>query len=370
MVQGWNWRRAGQQLMATALGAVALVSYAPVQAAPPIDQWRWFEVEVLVFRHNDAGTSDEQFPWQGPRNDLQFQYDLISPELTTDFTAVVAELPECEAPALRPDFSVATIFCRKPYELDPALPFNQQRQQQALALEDRLPRTVFDGQAQEVGSATAPFLAPAEQLELAEMRQQLVRRGTATPLLHLSWYQPVFSQNDAYKIRLFGGENYGKTFSPEGYLYQDASAEDSFTSAALVHRIEQMLAAQQQGQLHFTGRAHDRPIAPPPASVTRPNQPTPVWELDGTLQIYLVGNYLHIASDLELREPHAVNWQPASLATQAETTLAPHDANLFLRSFKLEQLRRVISHETHYFDHPKLGVVVQIRRTGLSARRY
>lgn len=369
MGQDWNWRRMGQHAMASALGALALVSLAPAQAAPPIDKWRWFEVEVLVFRHNDAGTSAEQFAWQGPSSDKAFQYDLISADLTTDFTAVIAELPECEAPPLRPDFAVSNIFCRKPYELDPALPFNQQRQQQALALENRLPQTVFDGAPQDLATATAPYLAPAQQLELVEMRQQLSRRGTATPLLHLSWYQPVFSQDDAYKIRLFGGENYGQRFSPDGYLYTP-EGEQEFTSTALVQRIEQMLAAQQQGQLQFSGRAQDQPLAPPPAVVTPPAQPTPVWELDGTLQIYLVGNYLHIASDLELREPHAVNWQPASLATQAESALEPRDAHLFLRSFKLEQLRRVISHETHYFDHPKFGLVVQIRRTGLSARRY
>ena len=34
---------------------------------------------------------------------------------------------------------------------------------------------------------------------------------------------------------------------------------------------------------------------------TEPNS-KPVWELDGTLHIFLVGNYLHIKGDFNLRE--------------------------------------------------------------------
>ena len=94
-----------------------------------------------------------------------------------------------------------------------------------------------------------------------------------------------------------------------------------------------------------------------------------MWELDGTLHIYLVGNYLHIDSDLELREPQRVQFNQRELAAQIEQALQPQLDSKFLRSYRLNQLRRVISHETHYFDHPRLGLVVQIRRTELSARR-
>lgn len=195
--------------------------------------------------------------------------------------------------------------------------------------------------------------------------------------MHLSWYQPVFGIEQNYKVRLFGGVNYGKTYAPSGYPY--APEEDEFVAfeadaaanddATLTERLAELVQLQQQSALHFTARSEDQPVAPPPL-LQRPERPEAVWELDGTMHIYLVGNYLHIASDLELREPQQVLWRPASLAAQAEQALQGETSGTFLRSFNLAQLRRVISHETHYFDHPKLGLVVQIRRTDLSAPRY
>lgn len=98
--------------------------------------------------------------------------------------------------------------------------------------------------------------------------------------------------------------------------------------------------------------------------------PNQVWELDGLLHIYLVGNYLHIDSNFNLREETLAKEATPNMAAQAEHALQGKVTEQeFLRAYKFSQVRRVISHETHYFDHPKMGIVVQIRRTDKSARR-
>ncbi|WP_258240530.1 peptidoglycan binding protein CsiV [Pseudidiomarina homiensis] len=361
------------QLLQRCIAALVLAVTVPSVAASVTlpnqskDKWRWFEIEVLVFKHSPTETVAEQFPWQGPSSFTDAAYNPLVDYYVPEITGALAGLPRCAPPSLDESFSTAALWCVQPAELDPLLPQNWQRRERMLASLARAPAQVIDGLGGDVTKAKLPYIAPAEQFELAEMRQQITRRGVGTPLLHMSWYQPVFGLEDGFKVRLFGGQNYGERFAPSGYLYSNDDHE--LTPNELAQRLELLLAQQQDTQLQFSARSEDQPLAPPPFLIREADAPA-VWELDGTLHVYLVGNYLHIASDLELREPHAVNWQPAALAAQAERALQPRSDGEFLRSFKLEQLRRVISHETHYFDHPKLGIAVQIRRTDLSARRY
>lgn len=378
MAVGSLWQRLHQLSKTTLVLAAVLGSQAVLaQQQPDRDTWRWFEVEVLVFAHTNSEPEAESFSWQGPSAPEHVQYDFLTHYFAPDIHPAIVTLPECKVPGIVPTFDRDSILCARPLELSQWLPMNWHRPERAIALLDRAPEQVVDGPGGDVKNATNVFLGPEKQLELSDMRLQIVRRGVGKPLMHLSWYQPVFGIEQNYKVRLFGGVNYGKTYAPSGYPY--APEEDEFVAfeadaaanddATLTERLAELVQLQQQSALHFTARSEDQPVAPPPL-LQRPERPEAVWELDGTMHIYLVGNYLHIASDLELREPQQVLWRPASLAAQAEQALQGETSGTFLRSFNLAQLRRVISHETHYFDHPKLGLVVQIRRTDLSAPRY
>ncbi|KFZ30015.1 hypothetical protein IDAT_02735 [Pseudidiomarina atlantica] len=376
MTQGWYRKPIATAALAGWLAVSSFTQVAKAQQLPEQDLWRWFEVEVLVFAHRDAGDTVESFPWQGPQRYQDYVYNPLPSVFVPDITALLADLPECATPTVIPEFNRERLLCAAPWELDPWLPMNWQRQERMLRELAAAPADVINGPGGEVKNAAAPFLAPASQLELSETRQQLVRRGTGTPLLHLSWYQPVFGADDEYKVRLFGGRNFADEFSLAGYALPDEQAKLTALSTSeekpelgLAERLQQLAELQRTAQFNFSAAAKDEPLAAPSASQLE-TPTTPLWQLDGTMHIYLVGNYLHIDSDLELREPTAVDWQPADLTAQADLALEPLTNKRFLRSFKLDQLRRVISHETHYFDHPKLGVVVQIRRTDLSARRY
>lgn len=85
------------------------------------------------------------------------------------------------------------------------------------------------------------------------------------------------------------------------------------------------------------------------ATITPPVQP---WYLDGVFKVHL-DHYLYINSEFNLVN----NYQafPTNVMTDEKTS---NTSNII--TFK--QDRRVITGEIHYFDHPHLGMIVQIRR--------
>ncbi|QSA20002.1 hypothetical protein JV197_08680, partial [Vibrio furnissii] len=38
------------------------------------------------------------------------------------------------------------------------------------------------------------------------------------------------------------------------------------------------------------------------------------------------------------------------------------DVESFLKSYRMDQKRRMRSGETHYLDHPLMGMIIQVRR--------
>ena len=91
--------------------------------------------------------------------------------------------------------------------------------------------------------------------------------------------------------------------------------------------------------------------------ITSPLQP---WSLDGLFKVHLKrNNYLYIESELNIvdstHKPSVLNAKQ-KFTNKVNKTL---DENKII-SFKQE--RRVITGEIHYFDHPHIGMIVQLRR--------
>ncbi|NIY94022.1 CsiV family protein, partial [Vibrio diazotrophicus] len=99
--------------------------------------------------------------------------------------------------------------------------------------------------------------------------------------------------------------------------------------------------------------------------------------LDGTLQIY-VQHYLYAEVMMDLKEPSVrevlMQDEPLELTPadeQADGTvqagnLAPvsptRKVESFLKSYRIDQKRRMRSSETHYLDHPLMGMIIQVRK--------
>lgn len=112
--------------------------------------------------------------------------------------------------------------------------------------------------------------------------------------------------------------------------------------------------------------------------VTEQSIPRPLYELDGKLQIY-VEHYLYADVQLDLKEPSVRdviledrdieigetvtfsndNNVQAGLMTEITPTVHTEE---FLKSYRMDQKRRMRSGETHFLDHPLLGMIIQVRR--------
>jgi hypothetical protein len=124
-----------------------------------------------------------------------------------------------------------------------------------------------------------------------------------------------------------------------------------------------------------------------------------LWQLDGEITVYLRNinrvPYLHIDSNLDFRQPifdsnkilkmhsppTSLTEQSAAITNRLQQTDSLQQTNSlqpsltqpsfqkqntqepnFLQSVNFNQLRRVISKQVHYFDHPLFGMVVRLNR--------
>lgn len=145
------------------------------------------------------------------------------------------------------------------------------------------------------------ILAP-EQLQFNTQKQQLDRKGL-TPILHTGWRFPEASESRAPAIKLIAGQRFNKNENVNN---------NEFIS---------LIGANNDALKGELGTVPD-------------------WQLEGLIKIY-VRHYLYINADLDISE---------SLSTGDYETA------------RFSQFKRVISGEVHYFDHPKIGMIIQIRR--------
>ncbi|WP_286272002.1 CsiV family protein [Thalassotalea hakodatensis] len=229
--------------------------------------------------------------------------------------------------------------------------------------------------------SSTPYLISRASLKLDDIVLQLKRSRDFKPLLHVGWRQPVFEESKSVPMRLYAGANLQKHYQQALIQYNEERRSELDTEQnlqsvlggalnnatvspamqkqqAITQRKQQILSTLQ----HFN---HEQPIsqltlAPEPIiygeqlSVGQaPTPPLQPWYLNGFLNIYLIGNYLNVKADFSIMN--------LSLAEQASLALRPN-ATFELTPVRLKQKRRVISQETHYFDHPYMGMIVQIRR--------
>ncbi len=100
-----------------------------------------------------------------------------------------------------------------------------------------------------------------------------------------------------------------------------------------------------------------------------------IYELDGKIQVY-VQHYLFLETTLNLTIPGSreVTLTDKTLElTDAESNDTVQVGHLtevspviqqehFLKSYRMQQKRRMKSGEIHYLDHPLMGVIIQVRR--------
>ena len=380
--------------------------------------WRWFTVEVVVFRNVEPSTStNEQFSLQIQPFNVAASRDLFSPRFAElNLTGYIAALPLCSGtrgflPIVRQqllspgllvaelqNYSADSFACRRQEHLPLVTAWYQNSLEQYTHTISAIPTVVSGNQnpsREELLAADIPFLLHQRNFRFNNLRQQFDRRGDTEVLLHTAWAQPVFARNRGRKMRLLGGRNFSEEYdffgfpkARSGYAELLEELRYSNVSSNLEHRairataatdlatddmfndINTLFTAIERNEFNFVDYAHRDVNLPQRPSRVPAGTPNQVWEFDGLLEIYLVGNYLHIAPEFNLREVITLNPSARSPEQQVDDFLNNNDNSLkFLRNYTFNQLRRVISHQLHYFDHPHYGMVIEIRRTDLSSAR-
>gem|GEM_PF-3822464 len=251
------------------------------------------------------------------------------------------------------------------------------------------------------------YLLPQSELTMRKMSRSIHRRRGISVMSHFAWRQHVpFGRDSAPDFRIMAGKNYSNEFSFEGYplvtnedgttsafvsqselaLEQSESARPVGVSPVesakdLLQDINTALAALDATPLIGESTVEESAENTAPNILLVPNVPaelTPeqVWELDGVFKVYLqyIGRvpYLHVDSRINFRQPMLMNEQqfPEPLQSLLRENLSNENSTLqtaptpqyFLKPYHFQQLRRVVSRQIHYFDHPMFGMVVQIRR--------
>lgn len=362
---------------------------------------RWFEIELLIFKRNSADVLNEKFDPQIKPIKVQSARDLISPQYRPDIKKVRALLAECSDSdsveyiaqddlsaihnkATHFDIEAITFALNKPswafdfscLQPEPNLLEPDRDSLIALAHTEYTSSLPVTLDAPMPTEETAPYLLPAENLQLDSLKAKLAWRDDMTPLLHMGWRQVVKSESQESPWRIYAGQNYAKQFQyngemrqPETPLQADKTNRENSESAT-----EQRLSTEQiQNNIqHVLTKINNQSWQPETALNDKKAQawqaqqlqskPENVWQLDGLFKIYL-RHYLYIETEFNLREvgqhPDESN---QAISSDSQLAQANEQSKAFLYPIYFQQNKRIISHEVHYFDHPKMGIVLQVRK--------
>ncbi|WP_017444880.1 CsiV family protein [Gayadomonas joobiniege] len=358
-------------------------------SAEVISDQRWFEIELLIFKHTaQQEAQQELFAVTASDFTKQAFNDLITPAIVLDPAQTRKLLPACNTNSEsendfywqsilfysdQPAWSYAT-FCQMP---EPSM-FNPERENW-LALEqsifiDKIPTHPYQkGLVLENGA----YLLDPEHLELKDMYAKLRWRKDMQPLLHIAWRQPIGAEKAELPWRILAGRNYQRLYTPAGQPIKndnkmqassviDNNAETLTAESEhekMMQQVTQLTQQITQGEIDLSAAIKNQNLRERQTDHKTSETSADVWLLDGLFKIYLE-HYLYIQSEFQIRKPGP---HPEYLATQTQLNQRDSIAGLtheqtFLYPYKFKQNRRIRSTEIHYFDHPDMGIILQVRR--------
>lgn len=182
-------------------------------------------------------------------------------------------------------------------------------------------------------------MLPYSEYKLTPQKDKLKQHAGFEVLMHTAWRQGDQGKSSAPVFHIQAGKDFSKQFNADG---SEKGAVTTSTDG-------------------FQEETIDKPL----------------YELDGKLQIY-VQHYLYAETTLDLKEPSVREVKLQEQQIELDSPVSGAESNVqvgnlteisptveveeFLKSYRMEQKRRMRSTETHYLDHPLLGMVIQVRR--------
>lgn len=231
-------------------------------------------------------------------------------------------------------------------------------------------------------SRNGASLLPSGYYKLNEAYTKLQNHAGFKPLVHVAWRQGDSGSSRSPIFHIQAGQDFSDRFVADGRTIEDANADLSLVplaapKPALIEGLETLdsdTATLSSGSL---------------------------LELDGTMQVY-VQHYLYVNTILDLKVPgqhefivntpkeekdvitearsfsdEVTTTETEELSTEATAIENPNaDVQLghledvtpnteikeFLKSYRMEERRKMRSGETHYLDHPLMGMIIQVRK--------
>ncbi len=191
-------------------------------------------------------------------------------------------------------------------------------------------------------SAKGVTVLPSSAFRLKPQNAALSNHAGFKVLKHVAWRQGDQGKRSAPVFRITGGKNFSESY------YADGTPNDGSNTT-------------------FTSDSY-----------SESNVNSPLYELDGKIQIY-VQHYLFAETTMDLREPSVRKVRLESTpAEDLADEMGLIDGNVqignladvsptvteekFLKTYRLDQKRRMRSGETHYLDSPVMGMIIQVRR--------
>ncbi|MBL6735255.1 MAG: hypothetical protein ISP86_05190 [Shewanellaceae bacterium] len=158
-----------------------------------------------------------------------------------------------------------------------------------------------------------PYLLSEKSLTMTTRNAILSKNIRSNHVLHLVWQQGILPEAAAVPVVFALGEDFSSKYQQDGFQIQNETLKSS----------------------------------------------EPIHEIFGYLTIYL-DHYLFINLDFMLRKEGTKTIRPLKTLTGLQPQNSTTDVT-FLNQIPFQQKRRVRSKEIHYFDHPYLGIIMQIR---------
>lgn len=326
----------------------------------------WFEIELIAFERQSVSVTKEQFGKDITAIPVSNSLDLFKALYQPDTYALSQALPVCgpansaDEPSLSqqihqdsasaeevPELMLAKRSMARYRQQWPAAPMLYWSQPCRLAVPAPDSPVLTDWTApaeQAPGPALLPTVAPLvgpvvhqnspylideTALQLKDLAWQLSHRGGHKLLLHTAWRMPLGARQQSRKLRVYAGQR----FSPQFDYFGDpqATVTAPADTDSLHQAIEQTYRQLNQGQQ----------INPAGNTVNLRGLPQQVWQLDGVIRPY---NQRMLFADTEF------NFRQ----------LSANGEQLF--TFYSKENVRLLLGELHYLDHPKFGLILQIRR--------
>ncbi|MGR6832279.1 CsiV family protein [Aliivibrio wodanis] len=233
-------------------------------------------------------------------------------------------------------------------------------------------------------SRNGASLLPSGYYKLNEAYTRLQNHAGFKPLVHVAWRQGDSGSSRSPIFHIQAGQDFSDRFVADGRTIEDANADLSLIP----------LDAPKPALIEGAETLESDTAATPSSG--------PLLELDGTMQVY-VQHYLYVNTILDLKVPgqhefivntpkeekeviteatstssdEVTTTETAELSTQATAIEDPNaDVQLghledvtpdteikeFLKSYRMEEKRKMRSGETHYIDHPLMGMIIQVRK--------